>query len=491
MSYIIGLDVGSQSVKACVFDGDGQRVAITSAPCLTAHPASGWAEQDPRQWHDALAHSVREACTVAGITAGDEVTLGLACQVDGVVAVDTAGDPLRPAIIWMDRRAGRQSALLAEAVGDERLHDLTGLNTDSSHTAPKAMWLRDNEPEVYRSARWLASVGAYLNGWLTGETVHDHANASSSLLYDLRLRDWSPELVELAGLELGQLPAVRPAAAVIGTLRPGVAELFGLAAGTRVVAGTGDDHAAALGAGAIRPGTLVDVTGTAEPVAVPATEIVIDAEHLVETHAHAVEGMLLLENPGFVSGGSTQWLARVSGHPQGDLFELAQKAPPGSGGVVFVPALSGSMAPRWNDDVRGCFAGLALDHGIEHMTRAVLEGCAYALRDIVDRMDALGAGGEEIRVVGGGARSALWLQIKADVTGRTVRRVLGDCATSAGAAMLAGLAAGVFADLDEAVAQCVELADDAVAPDAARGEIYAERYGAYRSLFDAVEDWAR
>jgi xylulokinase len=276
---------------------------------------------------------------------------------------------------------------------------------------------------------------------------------------------------------------------VIGTLRPEVADRFGLAARSRVVAGTGDDHAAALGAGAIRPGTLVDVTGTAEPVAVPATEIVIDSDHLVETHAHAVEGMLLLENPGFVSGGSTQWLARISGHPQGKLFELAQSAPPGSGGVVFVPALSGSMAPRWNDDIRGCFAGLALDHGIEHITRSVLEGCAYALRDVVDRLDALGAGGEEIRVVGGGARSALWLQIKADVTGRTVRRVLGDCATSAGAAMLAGVAAGVFSDLDEAVSQCVELARDTVVPDAARGEIYAEGYAAYRSLFDAVEEW--
>jgi xylulokinase len=491
MNYIIGLDVGSQSVKACVFNGDGQRLAVTSAPCLTSHPASGWAEQDPVQWHAALTASVRAACAESGISRTDEVTLGLACQVDGVVAASAAHQPLRPAIIWMDRRAGRQTEALSAAVGDERLHELTGLNPDSSHSGPKAMWLRDNEPDVYGSARWLGSVGAYLNGWLTGEVVHDHANASSSLLYDLRTRDWSPELVERAGLDPAQLPAVAPAAAVIGTLRAEIAERFGLSSATRVVTGTGDDHAAAVGAGAVTPGILVDVTGTAEPVAVPAAEIVIDAERLVETHAHAVDGLLLIENPGFVSGGSTQWLARVSGREQGDLFALAGKAPAGSGGVVFVPALSGSMAPRWNDDIRGCFAGLALDHGIEHMTRAVLEGCAYALRDIVDRLDELGTGGDEIRVVGGGARSELWLQIKADVTGRTVRRVLGDCATSAGAAMLAGLAAGVFADLDEAVAQCVELAAETVEPDPAEVERYTARYAAYRSLFDAMEEWTR
>jgi xylulokinase len=489
MAFLIGVDVGSQSVKACVLDDEGRRHALHDAPCGLHHPASGWAEQDPRDWTRALAEAVRGACAEAGVTARDAVTLGLASQVDGVVAADERHQALRPAIIWMDRRAGRETAALATAAGDEHLHQLTGLNPDSSHSGPKAMWLRANEPDVYRSARWLASVGAYLNGWLTGETVHDHANASSSLLYDLAQRGWSDELVQAAGLDARHLPGIVPAHAVIGTLRREAADQLGLAAGTQVVTGTGDDHGAALGAGAVGPGVLVDVTGTAEPVATPAAAVIIDDERLVETHAHAVDGTLLVENPGFVSGGSTRWLAEITGRSQGELFTEAAQAPAGSDDVIFVPALSGSMAPRWDDDIRGCFARLGLGHGVPHLTRAVLEGCAYALRDIVDRLDALGAGGDEIRVVGGGARSALWLQIKADVTGRPVRRVLGDCATSTGAAMLAGVAAGAFPDLETAVEACVELDPVPVLPDAGTSAIYGESYAAYRSLFDAVQTW--
>jgi xylulokinase len=197
--------------------------------------------------------------------------------------------------------------------------------------------------------------------------------------------------------------------------------------------------------------------------------------------------MLLIENPGFVSGGSTQWWAATQGIPQAELFGLAALAPPGSDGALFLPALSGSTAPRWNGHMRGCFAGLALSHDAAHLARAVLEGCAYALRDIVDRFAALDLAGEEIRVVGGGSRSALWLQIKADVTDRPVRVVLGECATSAGAAMLAGVADGAFTNLEEAAAAMVELAADPVMPRAAYRGVYDESYAAYRRLFDGVE----
>ena len=235
------------------------------------------------------------------------------------------------------------------------------------------------------------------------------------------------------------------------------------------------------------PGIVVDVTGTAEPVAVPADTAVIDDEGLVETHAHAADGVLLVENPGFVSGGSTRWLAETQRISQAEVFALAAEAPPGAAGVLFVPALSGSMAPRWNDRMRGAFAGLAMNHGGEHLARAVLEGCTYALRDIVDRFGALGIGGDEIRVVGGGARSPLWLQIKADVTGFPVRPVEGDAATSAGAAMLAGVAAGNFADLEAAAEATVRLADEPVLPDPATADLYADAYGRYRRLFDATE----
>jgi xylulokinase len=488
VGYVIGVDVGSQSVKALLVDELGTAVASASAPCGMSHPAPGWAEQQPDEWTRALAQAVREVRSSAGVGRDDVEMLGLACQVDGLVALDADLNPLRPAIIWLDRRATSQAAALSEAAGEAELVTRTGLNPDASHTAPKAMWFCEEEPELYRQTRWLAPVGGHLDGWLTGEVVQDHANASSTLLYDLRERAWSDRLVEFSGLDRERLPPIRPAGEVLGQLRAGAAEALDLSPHCRVIVGTGDDHAAALGAGALGPGIVVDVTGTAEPVAVPSAEIVLDEKRVVETHAHAVEAMLLVENPGFVSGGSVRWLAGLHGLSQGDLLALAATAPAGSKGALFLPTLSGSTAPRWNDRMRGVFAGLTMSHELPDLARAVLEGCAFALRDIVDRFDALGLMGDEIRVVGGGARSSVWLEIKADVTGRPVRPILGDRATSTGAAMLAGVASGYFSDLAEAASLCVQPAADAILPRAEVSELYDGSYAAYRRLFDGVEE---
>ncbi|WP_028064102.1 xylulokinase [Solirubrobacter soli] len=488
MGCVIGVDVGSQSVKAVVADDEGRALATASAPCTMRHPAGGWAEQDPSDWTGALIDAVRQARTSAGLGRDDITMLGLACQVDGLVALDAQLRAIRPAIIWLDRRADGQSAALAEAVGEDVLISRTGLNPDASHVAPKAMWLREVEPANYAAARWLASAGAHMNAWLTGEVAHDHAHASSTLLYDLYRRDYSAELIGHAGLDAARLPAIHRAGDVLGTLRGEIADALGLSRHCRVIVGTGDDHAGALGAGALAPGVIVDVTGTAEPVAAPSRQPVLDAERMIETHAHAVDEMLLVENPGFVSGGSTRWWAATQGIPQSELFGLAALAPAGADGALFLPTLSGSMAPRWNGRMRGCFAGLALSHDAAHLARAVLEGCAYALRDIVDRFAALELAGDEIRVVGGGARSALWLQIKADVTDRPVRAVLSECATSAGAAMLAGVADGAFKDLAEAAEATVQLAPEPVTPRPEVRSVYDDSYRAYRRLFDGVED---
>jgi xylulokinase len=487
MAYVIGIDVGSQSVKAVLFDRDGTAVQEAAAPYEMSCPRSGWAEQDPACWERGISRTVRELRDRAGVGSTEIKMLALASQVDGLVALDERLAPLRPAIIWLDRRAAAQSARLSDTVGEAELIVRTGLNPDASHTAPKAMWLSDEEPEQYRQARWLAPVGGHLTGWLTGEVVQDPANASSTLLYDLCTCGWDFELIEHAGLHADKLPPIRPAAEVIGPLRRQAAEALGLSTCCRVAVGTGDEHGASLGAGAVSPGVVVDVTGTAEPVAVPSSELLLDDLRLVETHAHAVPGMLLIENPGFVSGGSTSWWARTQCMPQSDVFVQAALAAPGSEGALFLPTLSGATAPRWNDRMRGSFAGLGLHHDRAHLARAILEGCAFALRDIVDRFDAMGLVGDELRVVGGGARSDLWLQIKADVTGRRLRAVKGDHATSAGAAMLAGVAAGFFANLDEAAAQTVRLADEPVCPHPGRVAVYEQAYRAYRRLFDGVE----
>ncbi len=488
MSYLIGADIGSQSVKAVLLDPDGRTIGSAGHGCTMSHPASGWAEQDPAGWTRCLTLAVRELMSSTGVRPSQVTHLGLAAQVDGVVAVDAKLRPLRPAIIWLDRRATGQAAELAGQLGTDRIFGTTGLNCDASHIAPKLMWLRDNEPALFRQARSFPPVGGYLLGWLTGVLAQDHANASSTLLYDVRTGQWDNGMLQAAGLDPGQQPEIRPSAQVAGTLTAAAAAELGLTADCAVVTGTGDEHAACIGAGAITPGLVADVTGTAEPVAVTAPSPVFDAERVVETHAHAITGLLLVENPGFVSGGCTLWCARaILGTDQAGLFAQAAAAPAGADGVLFLPAISGATVPRWNDRMRGVFAGLGMNHDRSHLARAVLEGCAFALNDVLGRLAALGLGGSEIRVVGGGARSDLWLQIKADVTGRTIQPVLAGEPTALGAAVLAGLAAGTFADAADAVARTVAVAPRAYQPDERTRGVYVERYAQYRALYDGAE----
>ena len=484
MSLVLGVDVGSQSIKAVIVDENGEVVSSGSAPLTMVHEHDGWADQDPHAYCAALRDAVRAA--VEGVQAERVVAMGLGSQVDGVVACDAEGAPLRSAIIWLDKRATKQCDQLVSAVGSDLLAERTGLVADASHSAPKMMWIRENEPQVWQRAAMLAPVGSFVLHHLSGVHAQDAANASSTMVYDVAKGVFDSELCEAAGLDSAMLPAVRPSTDVVGTLRPDVAADLGLPSTCAVVVGTGDEHAASVGAGAIESGVVVDVTGTAEPVTTVAAEPVRDPLGVVETHGHAVPGSWLIENPGFVSGGSTLWLANLLGVPQGEIFTRAREAPPASDGVLFLPALSGSTAPRWNDAMRGAFLGLAMNHTSAQAARAVLEGCAYALRDIVDRLDALGLGHGEVRIVGGGARDDLWASIKANVLGRPVRRVLTQEATAVGAAMVAGVGAGVFADFS-AASVAVQLDPDSIEPDPAAQRQYADAYGRYLAAFDAVE----
>ncbi len=488
MGFAIGVDVGSQSVKGVLLDDGGRVCAEAGSPVSIVHPAPAWAEQDPRSWESGLAAVIGKLLYDARLRPDQVTALCLACQVDSVVPIDASGEPLDAAIIWLDRRAEVQADRLREQVGAERLQQITGLVADPSHTGPKIAWLQQERPEVFAAAVAFPPAAGYLVRQLTGELVIDHANASSSLLYDVGRREWSAELLAAVGVTADQLGRIGESADVAGELTSRAAERLGLTTGCQVLVGTGDDHAGAIGAGVIRPGLVADITGTAEPVSTCSPSPVLDTEALLETHAHAVAGQYLIENPGFVSGGSVMWLAReVLQLTQGEALALAETEPPGASGVRFVPALSGSMAPRWNGAMRGVFAGLSMTATRASLARAVIEGCCFALRDITDRFAALGLDTTEIRVVGGGARNREWLQVKADVTGQPVRAVQTSEATALGAGLLAAVACGSFADLDEAVKTCVATAEEPILPRAANEAVYADAYASYRRLFDGVE----
>lgn len=487
MAHVIGCDVGSQSLKGVLVDADGVTVTGASATYELSFPHPGWAEQDPEGWLLALRSVISALLERGGVAAGDVGALGLASQVDGVVAVDAQGRHLRPAIIWMDRRAEPQRRALGGRIPEERIFDLTGLNLDSSHVAPKILWLRDEEPETYREASSFLLPGSYLVHRLTGERVVDYSNASSTMLYDVRSRGWSEEMLSAADLVADELGRVAPAEEVAGVLSRSAAMELGLDPGTKVVVGCGDEHGACLGAGLVVPDLICDITGTAEPVCAAADEPVFDETGLVETHAHADSRLWLIENPGFVSGGSVRWysdnVARVG---YDEMTREAEGVPAGSEGLVFLPCLSGAMTPTWNGNARGVFHGLSMRHGLAHMTRAVFEGCAFGFRDIVDRFGEMGIGGEEVRVVGGGADSPFWCQIKADATGRTLRALKSREATATGAAMLAGVAEGTYASLDAAAEGLVELGAG-YEPNAADRAAYDEAYELYRAAYAALE----
>jgi xylulokinase len=368
---------------------------------------------------------------------------------------------------------------------------------DPSHVAPKIRWLADQEPGVYRTAAHFLLPGSYAAYYLTGELGVDASNASSTMLMDVRTKTWSAEMCASFEIEVERLAPILSSLTEVGSLRPQIASEMGLRSSTRVILGSGDEHAACLGAGVAQPGLVCDIAGTAEPVCVSSTTPIFDPSGLVETHCHADPELWLIENPGFASGANYRWFrdefsasevqaASTNGtNPYDLLNELAAQVPPGSNGLVFLPCLMGALAPTWNAAARGTYFGFSLSHTRAHFVRALLEGSAYAVRDITDQMRNIGLQPEQIRVVGGGAQSRLWRQIKADVTGLPIALPQTAETTALGAGMLALVGAGLSSSLNEAASHTVQIVD-VLEPNPESQRVYEEYYQLYLSTYRAL-----
>ena len=497
--YVIGADIGSQGMKTVLLDASGTIVANAYATYDPHYPAPNWAEENPADWEAALTMTVQQVMQEAGTHATDIVALALGSQVDGLVCVGEHDEVLRPAIIWLDRRATAQCDTLAQHINPTDLFQLTGANLDSSHVAPKMLWVRDIEPDIFARSRYLLLPGSYIAYRLTGEAVVDYSNASSTLLLDVKQKVWSQQMLKITGLDEERLGRVAGATGVIGPLTQGAAQRLGLTTQTLVAVGSGDEHSACVGAGVTNSSIVCDINGTAEPVCAVAHVPAFDEGGLLETHCHADPAAWLIENPGFVSGGSYRWFldalapheraeAQRRGISPYDLLNAeAEQTPAAADGLIFLPCLSGAMTPTWNADARGVFFGLSLAHGRGHLIRSILEGTAYGLRDNVDRMAEIGLNPQEIRAVAGGARGKLWLQIKADVTGFPVSVPRELETTALGAAMLAGVAGGLFANLQEAAQAAISIATY-VEPNSQQRQAYDDAYALYREVYDALQE---
>lgn len=486
MTLLLGIDLGTQSLKALAVDAGTLAVRGQGGAPLAAarHPFPGAAEQSPRDWLAAVRPAVARALGEAAAGPADVAAVGVTGQLDGCLAVDRDGEPLTDALIWMDRRA---TAALAR-VDPELVRARTGQVADAAHPAAKIRWLLDRGG-LPASARFHQPV-PFLVERLTGAFVQDRALASTSMLYGLAARGWDADLCQRFGIDPRRLPGLAEATDLAGAVTAAGAALSGLRPGTPVAVGTGDDFANAIGAGVTRPGTVVCCVGTAEVVGAVHGAPVLDPGALVETHGFP-GGRFLVGNPGWLSGGALRWLRGLLGVADWVALDaLAESVPPGADGVTALPTLAGAMAPEWLAEARGAVYGLTPAHGPGHLARAVQEGAAFAMADVIDRLDALGVATGRVRLAGGGARSAVWARIRAAVADRPIDVVDVEHAAALGAVACAGVAVGAVGSLAEA-ADRLAAVRRTVPPDPAEVAAYRPARERARALFAALRPLMR
>lgn len=484
MDLLVGIDLGTSSVKVVATDPPGRPVARAARPYPVRAPAPGFAEQDPDAWWQATRMALAEVLDTRPVRDGTVRAVGLSGQMHGLVAVDGAGEPVRPAIIWPDTRSREACAAIARRAGAERVRQLTGAPVSTGFLAPSLLWLREREPAAFDRVRSVLLPKDYLRLRLTGDRATDPSDASGTLLYDLRTGEWSGEILAALGLDPAVLPPVRASAAVAGAVSPAAAKLTGLPPGVPVVTGAGDQMAGALTLGVTVPGRAAAVIGTGGQLITTVAEPVVDPTGRVQTFAHALPARWLLLGAVLAAGQSLEWLARVTGAAGtvADLVAEAAQVPAGADGLLFLPYLNGVRTPHVDPSARGCFVGLRLSHTRAHLVRAVLEGVAFAMRECLDAVQEL-AGPVSVVCSGGGARLAAWCQIQADVYGQPVRVTHGQDHSARGAALLAGEGVGLGPGL--AASAPVE---STLAPTPATRERYQQLYARYRGLYPALRE---
>jgi xylulokinase len=480
---LVGVDIGTQSLKVAVTDSALILKGAASRSYRPSFPGPDRAEQDPKLWEQALRPAIADALAEARASPRHVRGLAICGQLDGCIPVDRQGELRGPCLTWMDRLAGGEIS----DIDTDDLHNVTGIIADASHLAAKIRWLKRHQGDPAQTARYHQPV-SYMVERLTGAVVIDHALASTSMLYDLKKRDYDAALLSAFGVTRTELPSLADSGDCAGKLSAAGANLTGLSAGIPVAVGTGDDFSTPLGAGLTESGELSVAIGTGEVVGALFAEPVIDPDCLVETHAYPAGGYFV-ENPGWLSGGAVTWLKDLLGIADYEQFdEIAARAPIGADGLIFLPALTGAMAPEWIAEARGCFYGLTPAHSAPHLARALLEGLGFAMRDVITRLKALGARPKSLKLLAGGSRSRLSAQLRADISALPVFLPQHPHSSVIGAAMLAGVASGTFTDVRQAAAHLAP-PSQCLTPNAATTLTLDSSYERYRQLFAAVKSF--
>ena len=487
MAFVIGIDTSTTATKAVVIDAAGSVVGIGTAEYGYDIPRPLWSEQQPLLWWDGTVAAIRSVLATTGVDPADVDAIGLTGQMHGLVLLDAADDVLRPAILWNDQRTAAACDAIRAALGPERLIAITGNDALTGFTAPKLVWVRDNEPEIWARVAHVLLPKDYVRFRLTGTYALDKADGAGTLLFDLAARDWSPVVLDALGIDPAWMPRTFEGPEVTGIVTAAAAAATGLRPGTPVVAGGGDQAANAVGVGAVTVGTVALSLGTSGVVFASTDAPLKDPRGQVHAFCHAVPGKWHLMTVMLSAAGSLRWFrdALAPGMEFAELVDAAAEVPAGSDGLLFLPYLTGERSPYPDPLARGAFVGLTVGHDRRHLTRAVLEGVAFGLRDGLDLMIAAGMPSpSQVRASGGGTASPLWCQILADVLGAELATVSTTEGAAYGAGLLAAVGAGWYPSVVAAAATVVTVTP--VASPGADGTRYAELHERYRELYPAL-----
>jgi xylulokinase len=502
MSYMMGIDVGTTGTRAVIVRPDGHVMgAATGDHESMRMPKPGWAEQDPEDWWQATIRAVRSALETTGLGGSDITAIGLSGQMHGVVLLDQSNTVLHPSLIWCDQRSQVQCDWITSRIGAERLIKLVLNPALTGFSAPKLLWLRQNEPQVYERAAHCLLPKDFVRHRLTGEFATDVSDASGTLLFDVAKRRWSREMLQALEIENSLLPRAYESPEITGKITSRTALMTGLRAGTPVVAGGGDQASSAVGNGIVSKGLTSATLGTSGVIFAYTAAPKLDPKGRIHTFCHAVPGKWHVMGVTQAAGLSLRWFREqfgametwYAGRTGQDPYELiireAEQVPPGSEGLLFLPYLMGERTPHLDARARGMWFGLTAAHTRGHMIRSILEGVAFSLRDSLEIFKELEIPVAQIRASGGGSRNAVWRQIQADVYGKQLATLEESEGSAFGAALLAGVGGKIYSSVEESAREAIHIREQ-VAPERENSRTYDRVYEIYRALYPAVRDFA-
>lgn len=495
--YLLGIDIGTSACKIALFSKDGKVEAAASGTYPVYYPKPGWAEQNPDEWWEAVCDTIQKVLDSSGIAPSEIAGVGIDGQSWSAIAIDKEGKVLANTPIWMDTRAQSICDRVNQEIGAENIFELCGNMLQPSYTTAKILWYKENQPDVYEKTDKILQSNSFIAYRLTGAVTQDISQGYGLHCFNMRTGIWDTDMCERMGIPSSFLPEIVPCHQIIGTVTREAAEQTGLAPGTPVAAGGLDAACGTLGAGVVRAGETQEQGGQAGGMSICIEEYAADPRLILGYHV--VPNQWLLQGGTTGGGGVMRWLEREFGAYERSVAaekgrtslhqynDQAEQAAPGSDGLVFLPYMAGERSPIWDPNAKGVFYGLDFGKTKGHILRSAMEGVAYSLKHNLDIAESVGAHVKELLAVGGSANSALWMQIKSDITGKPLAVPFSDTATTLGAALLAGVGVGMYENFEEAVAQTVKITRR-YEPNMENHEVYRKNYETYLELYENLKD---